>query len=191
MNTSDYNVYRWYLPATGTYSRPDPINLGILESVSRPQELPVGAVEAYYLAMLRAGNPLHEQPYLYGVQNPLLFYDPLGLFGPGALATAGGACVAIDGPVPVGDIVGVPLLIAAGVWAGGQIIADFWDNREPCDDCDKKDRGFCEVARDACLENRRQPDWNRPLFGPVKDCGACYRECRNGGGLWPYYKCPA
>ena len=35
--------------------------------------------------MLRTGNPKHEQPYLYAVQNPLLYADPLGLFNPGAL----------------------------------------------------------------------------------------------------------
>jgi hypothetical protein len=92
-DTTHNNVHRWYGPSTGRYTRPDPINLGVLGSASRPQEFPLSALGSYHLAMLRTGNPQHEQAYLYSAQNPLLFSDPLGLFGPGALATAGGACV--------------------------------------------------------------------------------------------------
>jgi len=130
------NVWRWYQPATGRYTRPDPIHLGILESATRPQNLPLDALDAYYLAILRTGNPVHEHPYLYGARNPLLYYDPLGLFGAGTLAMAGGACIAGDGPFPFGDVVGVPLLIVAGGWAATEVITDWWSHREDCDDCD-------------------------------------------------------
>jgi YD repeat-containing protein len=143
-----YNVHRWLIPGVGRYTRPDPIHLGLLESSSRPHGLPVDSLGAYYLAMLRAGNPVHEQPYLYGVQNPLLFQDPLGLFGPGSLATAGGACAVVDGPLPIGDAIGVGLLITAGVWATGQAIADWWDSDEDCREC-KPDPCDAQYAADS------------------------------------------
>jgi RHS repeat-associated protein len=41
-----------------------------------------------------------------------------------------------------------------------------------------------------CLDNPWQPPWNQGDFGPRKDCGACYRECKHAGGVWPDYKCP-
>ena len=80
-----YNVWRWYGTATGRYTRPDPIRLGILEGASRPLDMPLNARDAYYLAMLRAGNPVHEQPYQYGAPNPFLYDDPLGLLRPRCL----------------------------------------------------------------------------------------------------------
>lgn len=47
----------------------------------------------------------------------------------------------------------------------------------------------CLQALIKCLENPKQPEWNQRPFGPRKDCGACYRECKRDG-RWPYYKCP-
>ena len=41
----------------------------------------------------------------------------------------------IDGPLPFGDAVGVPLLIAAGAWALGEAVVDFWDNDSACESC--------------------------------------------------------
>jgi hypothetical protein len=129
------NLHRWYTPNTGRYKRPDPVNLGVLGSVTRPRDLKLDPRTAYYLAILRTGSPKLEQPYLYGAQNPLLYFDPLGLFGPAALAMAGGACIAADGPAPIGDIVGVPLLIVAGGWAATEVIKDWWDNDDDCQEC--------------------------------------------------------
>jgi hypothetical protein len=186
-----YNVHRWHQSDTGRYARPDPVNLGRLENAGRPNDLPIDTVDAYYLSILRAGNPRFEHAYGYVAQNSLLFGDPLGLFGPGALATAGGACVAVDGPAPIGDVVGVPLLLVAGVWVAGVAIVDWWDNRdkgEPCEECEIFDT--CRRLLDLCLANPKQPERNRPIFGPKKDCGACFRECRGDGGAWPFYKCP-
>ncbi len=48
----------------------------------------------------------------------------------------------------------------------------------------------CREGLDRCLENPWQPPWNQGDFGPRKDCGACYRECKHAGGIWPEYKCP-
>jgi hypothetical protein len=41
-----------------------------------------------------------------------------------------------------------------------------------------------------CLENPWQPEWNKPLFGPKKPCGDCFRNCVAEGGAWPFGKCP-
>ena len=41
-----------------------------------------------------------------------------------------------------------------------------------------------------CLENTRMPPNMCPVFGPEKDCGACYRACNKKGGTWPFDKCP-
>ena len=47
----------------------------------------------------------------------------------------------------------------------------------------------CMPLEHECLENVRQPDWNKD-FGENKDCGACVRECRHRKGVWPVEKCP-
>ena len=41
-----------------------------------------------------------------------------------------------------------------------------------------------------CIDSPWQPDRRKDKWGPRKDCGACYRECRANGGAWPFYKCP-
>jgi len=146
---------RWYQSRTGRYTRGDPVNLGRLENVGRPNDLPIDARDAYYLSMLRAGNPRFEHAYGYVAQNPLLFGDLLGLFGPGALATAGGVCIAADGPVPIGDVVGVPLVAAAAVWGAAIVIADWWGNGDECTDCNP-DPCDAQYAADSEI-CRRQP----------------------------------
>lgn len=47
----------------------------------------------------------------------------------------------------------------------------------------------CQELLVECLESPQQPEWNRSLFGPRKDCGACKRFCVNEG-YWPDDKCP-
>jgi RHS repeat-associated protein len=183
-----YNVYRWYETGTGRYIRPDPVNLGSLENVGRSSEIGIGPEQAYYLSMLRAENPKFEHAFGYSAQNPIVFGDPFGLFGPGALAMAGGACAAADGPIPVGDIIGVPLVIGAGLWGLGIVIADAWDNFNHCEEC--KTRDICTRLLELCLTNPSQPEWNRPLYGPRKDCGACFRRCKHNDGEWPFDMCP-
>jgi RHS repeat-associated protein len=51
--SSSYNVHRWYSPAIGSYTRPDPIPRGF------------SIAEGYYR---------------YAIGNPLRFTDPFGLF---------------------------------------------------------------------------------------------------------------
>ncbi len=159
-----YNVHRWYGRLIGRYTRTDPINLGLLGSANHPPDLAVDSVDAYYLAMYRTGNPDHEQPYVYAAGNPLTYYDPLGLFGPGALARAGGACVAVDGPLTVGDVIGVPLLIGAAVWAAADVITDWWSNVDECrncspDPCDAQYTADSEICRKQSTRHLRALCW--------------------------------
>ena len=98
--------------------------------------------------MLRTGNPEHEQPYLYGVQSPLLYTDPLGLLSPASLATVGGGCAAADGPLPIGDVIAAPLVAAAAVWWATEVITDWWDNAKNCTEC-KPDPCDAQYAADS------------------------------------------
>ena len=91
------------------------------------------------------------------------------------MATVGGGCAAADGPLPIGDVIGAPLVIAAAIWWATDVVTDWWDNAKTCDECDTQ--GICRRLLTLCLENLWQPPKNRPLYGPRKDCGACYREC--------------
>jgi YD repeat-containing protein len=185
-----YNVHRWYGWETGRYGRVDPINLGVLGNAGRPRELPLDAMEAYFLSMLRTGNPEHEQPYLYAVQNPLLYTDPSGLFGPGALATAGGACIAVDGPIPVGDIIGIPLLIGAAGWAMGEIVVDWWANAKDCEECerDKRDQ-YCYplYLGDIAECKRRHPGSARSRQACYGSAASRYADCLSGKPSHPLY----
>jgi YD repeat-containing protein len=148
-----YNLYRWLETGTGRYTRPDPVNLGMLASAWRDENLTIDPLQAYYLAILRAGNPKLEHPFSYVAANPLLLGDPLGLFGPGALATAGEVCIAADGPLPVGDLIGFPLLIGAGVWWAATQASDWSDDDDDCDRCNLRRREIeCEVQYYADIE---------------------------------------
>jgi len=86
--------------------------------------------------------------YEYSRLNPIVFFDPHGTFAsPVTLATAGGACIAIDGPAPIGDMVGVPMLAAAGIWWAAAEAFDRWNDRDEKDDDDgdsDDDYGQCE-----------------------------------------------
>ncbi|MDC0750025.1 hypothetical protein [Polyangium mundeleinium] len=49
----------------------------------------------------------------------------------------------------------------------------------------KRER-MCMPLLHECLGNKNHPN---PDFGPEKDCGACFRHCKNEG-YWPEDKCP-
>ncbi|MDI3284804.1 hypothetical protein [Polyangium sp. 15x6] len=49
-----------------------------------------------------------------------------------------------------------------------------------------KREGMCMPLLHECLGNKKHPN---PDFGPEKDCGACFRHCKNEG-YWPEDKCP-
>lgn len=104
--------------------------------------------------------------------------DAMQAAGQAAAATAGTMwwLTLVDGPLPVGDIL-YGVLIAGAAVAAAVTAASAVEQA-------------CSAHLTECLENPWQPEWNRELFGPRKDCGACYRECKLAVGIWPSYKCP-
>ncbi|MGD8843270.1 MAG: RHS repeat-associated core domain-containing protein [Gammaproteobacteria bacterium] len=82
-----YNYLRYYDPATGRYITSDPIGLN-------------GGLNTY----------------LYGDANPLRYIDPTGESAlTGVLPIAGGAAAA-DGPLPIGDLLGITLITGAVIY---------------------------------------------------------------------------
>ena len=137
--------------------------------------------------------------YSFPGSNPVVFSDPLGLFGPGALAAAGGGCIAVDGPFPFGDLVGIPLILGAGAWALGDAIQDYWGNDKTCPDCPTaevppfprvvplpppiiiKEDADCRKIRADC--RKKCADETLPTGALSGDpFFRCYRECRDRHG---------
>lgn len=179
-----YNLHRWYDTQTGRYTGEDQVNLGSLLSGRALELLNTHARDALLTASFHVANPRLEHPYGYAAQTPLAFTDPMGLvIDPGSLATAGGVCVAIDGPFPVGDIIGAGLLLSAGIWAGGIVVADFWRNRPPCDDCDDDPDDRCEQLLKSDQANCAA-QWLRRSARGYRACMSAamtrYSECLRG-----------
>ena len=154
--------------------------------------------------------------YSYVHNNPVNNFDPTGQDAEtiviSGLAGAGGAAAAPALPAIVvgGIIVGGYFLELYAFWKLGECIAEQpWNpltHPAPPPDLARplprptpitllpppppRPPNTCDGEMVQCLENPWQPPWNRGLFGPRKDCGACYRECNNSGGVWPDYKCP-
>jgi RHS repeat-associated protein len=181
-----YNVYRWYEVASGRYTKPDALLL----------------TESPGLYAYAFGNPnryidvlgLQAQPSLTPPQSPPLIPYPRAVPPP---------C-----NVPVTPPALSPALATIGGWAtvvftflfdppdaGGEGDTRYEPVPRSCKKCggkddDEDDRGPCAIQLERCLENPWQPQWNRRLYGPRKNCGDCYAECKKHGGLWPVYKCP-
>jgi hypothetical protein len=84
----------------------------------------------------------------------------------------------------------VPIVIVA---AGVTIIValTFHVAEEAAEAISQRAEKKCAKLRNECLENPKQPEWNRGDFGEHKDCGACYRDCvHHSKGVWPEKKCP-
>ena len=54
---------------------------------------------------------------------------------------------------------------------------------------DSPDVKRCLKLQEFCLQDPWQPSWNRKQYGKRKDCGACFRQCKDKGE-WPFEKCP-
>ena len=151
--------------------------------------------------------------YSYTRNNAINLIDPSGLdatdvlqfaaTGLGASAAAG----AVAEAAPVVIIIAGYGVVLYGAWELGECIAaQPWNPLTHPRDLPAypenppipfippppppNSEGVCSLLLAKCLEDPWQPDWKRGLFGPRKDCGACYRECKNSNGIWPFYKCP-
>ncbi len=173
-----YNLHRWYDSATGRYTAPDPLSLSLFRGVEPPTGFT--QTEAYVNSLVRAGNPKFEMSYGYAVQNPLSSYDPDGRVLPLA-------CLIPPLVAALEEAIVLTVTVVSAT-AAGVTVADWWNERRSCEQC--KIRDTCLRLLEMCLVNTTQPGWNRPLFGSRKDCGACFRQCKNSEGAWPFDKCP-
>src|SRR5262249_28400254 len=118
----------------------------------------------------------------------------IGIGGIVGLVAGGGGGVA-TGPLviivsPVGALIGS----GGGSITGGIVGAVLCKpaTQAKCDPQvgrpDTQEEEICKRLLVMCLEN----PWQDPKrgFGPRKDCGSCYEECKKDDGAWPFYKCP-
>ena len=136
----------------------------------------------------RVNQPPTLHKYMFAGADPVNKIDPCGM---AELAEYGGltwegALRAAEQAAVLGAAVSCVFYHVASVLDPGIIPLI----PPPFQACARDDERICRRLLDLCLENPWQPDWNRDDFGPKKDCGACYRECKNDGGAWPFYKCP-
>ena len=111
-----YNYFRYYDPSIGRYLTADPIGLA-------------GGINLY----------------TYALDNPVRYTDPFGLSAlTGTLPIAGGLAAA-DGPLPVGDLIGLGLL-------GGALLYDLLNDSDDTADDGKQ----CDDDKDDCEEEIRE-----------------------------------
>jgi RHS repeat-associated protein len=155
-----YYRARYYSPEMGKFISEDPIGFA--------------AGSNFYAYSDSVGKPPFDTNlYSYALNSPTNHVDPTG-------EVAVAAPILIIGAVVVGT---VAIEIA---------LSNLIKNvpLPKCDDNDDNKDDVCGEAFDRCMDNPWQPAWNTNQFGPKKDCGACYRECKHNGGVWLYYKCP-
>src|SRR5262249_22826754 len=99
-------------------------------------------------------------------------------------------------PIPLvapaaGGVGLAPILIMA---AGGSIIVCvyLYVSAETAEAARRGDRERkCMSLLIECINAPKQPEWNRGEYGDYKDCGACFRDCKeHSAGKWPDKKCP-
>ena len=133
--------------------------------------------------------------YSYVGNNPTNWTDPTGLrvLQPPDPFTTIGVCTAtvLGAATTTATTVGLALLATpanmGSDFAPGEPRPPTCDKTNSCNR--KNDESPCDRLLELCLENPWQPPHKVKQWGKRKDCGACYRECKNAGGAWPFDKC--
>ncbi|UQA57705.1 hypothetical protein [Polyangium aurulentum] len=107
-----------------------------------------------------------------------------GPVSPGSRGAMGNVMAAAGAAVTLVPIV----IVAAGVTF--IVAVTLHAAEEAVEAISQKAEKQCAKLRDACLENKKQPEWNIGDFGREKNCKDCYFECLHKKGEWPDYKCP-
>ncbi len=81
------------------------------------------------------------------------------------------------------------VIVAAGVTLGVYILAVAAEETIEAVKRNRKLDTMCQGYLDHCVANRRQPPWNREMFGDWKQCEACFGYCLDKK-YWPTDKCP-
>jgi RHS repeat-associated protein len=133
----------------------------------------------------KLNHPQTLHKYLFGHADPVNNMDPCGT-----------SAIAIEYPMTLNislRLIGALLAISAAIVCIFISVASLLNPNLAF----TLPPGLAACAKDPCmdplvrcLENPWQPPWNQGDFGRRKDCGACYRECKHAGGVWPEYKCP-
>jgi hypothetical protein len=107
------------------------------------------------------------------------------LVGQGILPAAAGTVIVVSQP-ELYPVIGTVIVIVGIAYFGyktAQAVARAMQNSKV------KPLNIRDVCMDQlvkCLESPWQKDTG---YGSRKDCSACFRECVNAGGSWPFYKC--
>jgi len=83
------------------------------------------------------------------------------------------------------------VLVAAGVTV--IVVLGVYVVAETAEALKKRKKGIedkCHELLVECLEFPFQPEWNKEMFGPKKQCEACFGLCLHQNGRWPTDKCP-
>lgn len=93
--------------------------------------------------------------------------------------------------VIAGVALGPIIVVAAGVTLGVAIVVVATE--EAIEAAKRRRRRIEDKCTDLFLEcaaSRQQPEWNREIFGDIKQCEACLFDCKDRGGVWSEKKCP-
>ena len=173
-----YNVHRWYLPANGVYSRPDPVgvgSIGFAPTGRLSQHALLGPRRAFpdkrtVKAGVHGGSPgsiAEAGNYVYGLGNPLVFSDPLGLepvtcsvFSLGTPGTGRGPDLS---PVQICLVVGACVASGGKVYITGGLI-----KVPDCFDCPKECTFEADTNRPA---GENSWNWQCEPWTPIVDVG--------------------
>lgn len=185
----NYNVFRWYRSSFGRFTSADPVNLGMLSGETPPGEYGISFFGQRRLRTTRMMYPQWDHSYGYVAGNPLRAADPKGLFGPDALAGAGGVVCMLDSPLPgPADVIGGVIIVIAGVWAISQTVDHVQANARDrtcreCDDdlekCKKRcDRIYQGLIGDCARRFANNPRGAARCYAEATEVYAdCLRDC--------------
>ena len=207
-----YYRARWYDPQVGRFISEDPIGFrgrdvnfyGYVHNDPLRLIDPTGLRRCHPIVGAIIGG-------LLGAGGGGVVGGVLGAVAGGTIGGAGGTLVVPGVGTIAGAGSGVVVGAGAGAFGGSAIGAgvgigagiNYCNGDDTCDSSPRVNplppppppgqpdgEGTCRRLLELCVSNPWQPGWNSKQFGPRKDCGGCFRQCKNDGGAWPFDRCP-